>query len=269
MKRLIITGDDFGLSRKVNEAIEKAHRQGVLTAASLMVGASASLDAVDRARRLPSLKVGLHVVLVDGVPLSSRQEIPDLLDEKGLFSPHLVRAGINFFTRPEVRKQLKAEMEAQFGAFKKTGLYLDHVNTHHHMHLHPTLSSILLKVGKKYGMRAVRLPYEPLIPSWRASEKSLLQRGAVWLLLLPWVTLLKRRFRRARLRTNDFVFGMNDSGHMHLDFILRLVKFLPQGVTEIYFHPGDNINELEALTHPAMPQVLRDSQIQTISFSDL
>ena len=269
MKRLIITGDDFGLSLRVNEAIEEAHRQGILTAASLMVGASATLDAVDRAKRLPSLKVGLHVVLVDGVSVLSPREIPDLVDEKGLFPPHLMRAGINFFMRPEVKKQLEAEMDAQFGAFDKTGLNLDHVNTHHHMHLHPTISSILLKVGKKYGMRAMRLPYEPLISSWRASRKTFLKRLTTWLFLLPWITFLRKRLKHKNVHSNQFLFGMNDSSRMDLDLFLCFLQHLPQGVTEIYFHPGDNINELEALTHPAMPQVLRDSQIQTISFSDL
>ena len=269
MKSLIITGDDFGLSLKVNGAIEEAHRQGVLTTASLMVGASAAVDAVDRARRLPSLKVGLHVVLVDGVPLLSPQEIPDLVDEKDLFSPHLVRAGINFLMRPEVRKQLEAEMDAQFGAFEKTGLYLDHVNTHHHMHLHPTLSSILLKVGKKYGMRAVRLPYEPLILSWRASRKAFFQRLTTWLFLLPWITFLRKRLKHENIHSNQFIFGMNDSGRMHLDLFLRFLQHLPQGVTEIYFHPGENPEEIEALTSHKVKQALLASDIQPLTFSDL
>ena len=59
-KRLIVTADDFGLSREVNEAVEQAHREGILTAASLMVSAPAAADAVARARRLPSLRVGLQ-----------------------------------------------------------------------------------------------------------------------------------------------------------------------------------------------------------------
>jgi hopanoid biosynthesis associated protein HpnK len=269
MKSLIVTGDDFGLSLKVNEAIEEAHRQGVLTTASLMMGANATVDAVDRARRLPTLKVGLHLVLVDGVSLLSPREIPDLVDGKGLFPPHLMRAGINFFMRPEVKKQLEAEMDAQFGAFDKTGLNLDHVNTHHHMHLHPTLSSILLKVGKKYRMRAVRLPYEPLVPSWRASRKAFFKRLTTWLFLFPWITFLRERLKHENVHSNQFLFGINDSSRMDLDLFLCFLQHLPQGVTEIYFHPGDNINELEALTHPAIPPVLRDSQIQTISFSDL
>ena len=269
MKDLIITGDDFGLSQPVNEAVEEAHRHGLLNAASLMVGAEATKDAVERARRCPSLKIGLHLVLVDGSSILPAQMIPDLVNQAGEFSSHLVRAGFNFFSRPRVKRQLEAEIRAQFEAFRKTGLPLDHVNTHHHMHLHPTVSGLILKVGSEYGMRAMRLPYEPPLPSWRASGDGLLRRGAIRLLLLPWVSLLRRRFKRAGVHSNDFVFGMNDSGHLHPGLMLRFLRFLPPGVVEIYFHPGDSVNELEALMQPTLREALLASQIQTVSFTDL
>ena len=269
MKRLIISGDDFGLSPSVNEAIEEAHRQGTLTTASLMVGAKSAEDAVARARRLPMLKVGLHLVLVDGSPISPPQVIPHLVNRQGELSSHLFGTGINFFFGPRVRHELEAEIRAQFEAFRKTGLSLDHVNTHHHMHLHPTVASLILKIGRNYGMRAMRLPYEPSFASWRASRNGLLRRTGTWLLLSPWVSLLKKRLRRAGVHSNDFVFGMNDSGHMNLNLVLRFLGQLPPGVTEIYFHPGMDTKELEALTHRSMRQALVSSQTQTISFSDL
>ncbi len=270
MKILIITGDDFGFSQSVNEAIEEAHRRGYLTGASLMmVQGKATADAVDRARRLPSLKIGLHLVLADGSSILPSQMIPDLVDRRGKFSSHLVRAGFHFFFRPQVRRQLESEIKAQFEAFRKTGLPLDHVNTHHHMHLHPTVSALILKVGRDYGLQAMRLPYEPPLPSWRASRKGLLRRAGASLLLSPWVSLLKKRLMREGVYSNDFVFGMNDSGRLHLDLMLRFLKFLPAGVAEIYFHPGDNPNELEALVHPAVRRTLLASEIRAISFSDL
>jgi hopanoid biosynthesis associated protein HpnK len=269
VKRLIITADDFGLSQSVNEAVEEAHRQGFLTGASLMVGAEAATDAVERARRFPSLKIGLHLALVDGSSILPSQTIPDLVGRRGNFSSHLVRSGFNFFFRPRVKRQLEAEIRAQFEAFQKTGLPLDHVNTHHHMHLHPTVSGLVLKVGREYGMRAMRLPYEPPFPSWRASRNGLLRKAGTCLLLLPWVSLLKKRLKRAGVHSNDFVFGMNDSGRLDLDLMLRFLEVLPPGVAEIYFHPGDSANELEALSHPALREALRASQIQAISFSDL
>ncbi len=280
MKRLIVTGDDFGFSLSVNEAIEGAHRQGILTCASLMVGAKAAGDAVDRARRLSSLRVGLHLVLVDGAPILPPRAVPDLVTKKGEFSPHLARAGINFFFRKQARRQLEDEIRAQFQAFLDTGLQLDHVNSHHHMHLHPTILGIILRVGRDYGMGAVRFPYEPPLLSWRASRKQLFRKILLWLFLWPWLTLLKKRLERAQIRSNDFLFGLNDSGNIDVDLALQFLKCSPSGVTEIYFHPEisdihrteeDRFRqrEYEALINPKLPQTLLASGIQLITFRDL
>ena len=264
---------------EVNEAIEEAHRRGILTTASLMIGASEAADAIGRARRLPSLRVGLHLVVVDGPLVLPAGDHPDFWGTQG-DTLHLVRAGIRFFFSPKARRQLEAEIRAQFQAFKDTRLLLDHVNSHHHMHLHPTVFNILLKVGKEYGLRAVRLPYEPPIPSWQASRKALFRRLGVWIFLYPWITLLKSRLKGRNVCSNDFVFGMNDSGSMKLDLVLRLLKHLPDGVTEIYFHPtisrmdslkkgSDFEKELEALASPLVRQTILASGIQRVGFGDL
>ena len=283
MRKLIVTGDDFGLAVPVNEAIEEAHQRGILTTASLMVGAGSAADAVERARRLPTLKVGLHLVLVEGRPVLPPREIPDLVDGRGEFSADLVGAGINFFFRPGVRRQLEAEIRAQFQAFQNTGLSLDHVNAHNHMHLHPTVLGLVLKVGPEFGLKAVRVPYEPLLPSWRASGGALFPRAVAWLLTASWSKLLKARLRRADVRSNDFVFGLHDSGKMDAELVLRFLRHLPQGVTEMYFHPATrrcpetdltmsdyhHQREFETLTSPAVREAVLASGAQRVAFSDL
>jgi hopanoid biosynthesis associated protein HpnK len=285
LKGLIITGDDFGLSLPVNEAIEEAHRRGILTSASLMVGAKAASDAVNRAGRLPSLRVGLHMVLVDGRPVLPPEAIPDLVDRRGEFSSNLPKAGLNFFLRHEIRRQMEAEIRAQFREFGKTGLPLDHVNAHHHMHLHPTVGRLILKVGSKHGVRAMRLPYEPPLRSWHATRKAPFQKMAGWLLLYPWITILRKELRQRDILSNDFLFGFYDSGNIRLDSVLCLLSLLPEGITEICFHPttgrcrcpGRELNqddsytetELEALTNPSLLQALEAYGIQLMSFCDL
>ncbi len=283
MRKLIVTGDDFGLAVPVNEAIEEAHRRGILTTASLMVGAGSAGDAIARARRLPTLKVGLHLVLVEGRPVLPASEIPGLVDDKGEFSTHLVGAGVNFFFRQGVRRQLEAEVRAQFKAFAETGLTLDHVNAHNHMHLHPTVLGLILKVGREFGLRAIRLPYEPFLVSWKASRKAFFSRLAGWLFLAPWCGLLKERLRRAGMRSNDFVFGLHDSGNMDADLVIRLLKELPDGITEIYCHPATrrcpeldrtmsgyhHRDEFETLISPAVYERLMASGAQRIAFADL
>ena len=104
MKKLVVTGDDFGLAEPVNEAIVEAHRRGILTAASLMVGAGAAHDAVRRARGVPSLRVGLHLVVVEGRPVLPPEQVPDLVDKDGWFSRHLVRSGFRYYFNPSVRR---------------------------------------------------------------------------------------------------------------------------------------------------------------------
>ncbi|PYV41692.1 MAG: hypothetical protein DMG09_04140 [Acidobacteria bacterium] len=283
MKRLIVTGDDFGLAEPVNEAIEEAHVNGILTTASLMVGAPASRDAVARAKRIPSLRVGLHLVLVEGKPVLPSASIPALVDKNGEFSTRLAEAGFRFFLLPGVRRQLEAEIRAQFQAYRTTGLPLDHANGHNHMHLHPTVLSLVLKVGREFGLAAVRVPYEPPLRSWRMSRRFLVSRLAASLSLTPWTGLMRTRLRRQKLRCNDFVFGMFDTGAMTTEQTLRVIGRLPDGVTEIYFHPATrrcpeidrampeyrHEQELAALTSPLVKEALQAANIERISFGDL
>src|SRR5262245_27657636 len=106
MRRLIVTADDFGAAPEVNEAVEEGWRNGVLSAASLMTGAPAALEAVAIARSNPGLRVGLHLVLVDGAPVSAPEAVPDLVNEAGLFRTDMIRAGTAMFFLPHVRRQL-------------------------------------------------------------------------------------------------------------------------------------------------------------------
>ena len=144
----IITADDFGLHPAVNEAVESAHRAGVLTTASLMVAAPAAQDAAQRARALPGLHVGLHLTLADGCSVLPQRQIPDLVDSHDRFHDNMVSAGWRFFASPRVRAQLAAEIRAQFAAFAQLGLSLDHLDAHKHFHLHPTVLSLALRIGR-------------------------------------------------------------------------------------------------------------------------
>src|SRR5439155_527075 len=81
----------------------------------------------------------------------------------------------------------------------------------------------------------VRVPYEPLLQSWRASGTAFFSRLALWLFMTPWNKLLKARLRRAGVRSNEYVFGLNDSGQMDVYLVLRMLRHLPDGVTEMYF----------------------------------
>ena len=200
-----------------------------------MVGAPAVADAVARARRLPSLRVGLHVVLVDGTPLLPPERIPDLVTAEGRFRDDMAVAGINFL-RPAVRRQLAAEIRAQFAAFRATGLPLDHANAHKHFHLHPTVAGLIAAIGREFGLTAMRLPREPGDVLRRADPEAPGRPAAR--LLGPWTALLRWRLRRAGLATNDHVFGITWTGAMTEARLLALLPHLPPGVSELYCHPA-------------------------------
>ncbi|HEY1725629.1 MAG TPA: hopanoid biosynthesis-associated protein HpnK [Steroidobacteraceae bacterium] len=231
---LIVTADDFGQHEAVNEAVVQASREGILSAASLMVGAPASADAIRRARALPALRVGLHLVLVDGAPLLPPAEVALLLRADGRFDERMGLAGARYFLSARARRQLRAEIRAQFRAFAATGLRLDHVNAHKHFHLHPTLLDLILQVGRDFGLRAVRYPYEPAALRWQASVRERLSAMA----LLPWLRLMRARLRRAGVAHNDQLFGIGYSGQIDQLVLERALQSLPSGVTEIYLHPA-------------------------------
>ena len=226
-----------------------------------MVGAPAAPDAVARARRLPSLRVGLHVVLVDGRPVLPAASLPDLVDGTGRFRADMVRMGVDIFLRAKVRRQLASEITAQFDAYRATGLPLDHVNAHKHFHLHPTVAGQILDIGARYGMNAVRVPAEPTDVLARVEPQT---SHPPALLTAPWTALLRARVRRRGIAAPDRVFGLAWSGAMTESRIAGLLSQLAEGITEIYAHPATSAgfeganpayryaDELAALTSPAI-----------------
>lgn len=193
-----------------------------------MVAGPAAADAVRRARALPDLRVGLHLVVIEGPAL-----LPDSAPS-GQFGSDQLQLGIDYFFRPSARRRLRAEILAQYQAFAATGLRLDHANAHKHMHLHPTVGAMLIDTGLAFGLQALRVPAEPpslmracgLVPPPSARA------------LYHWCALLRRQGRHAGLRMNDWTLGLAWSGRMTADKLLLAAPHLPAGLGEIYFHPA-------------------------------
>ena len=275
VKQLIVCADDFGRDIAVNEAVEQAHRDGILTVTSLMVGEPAVADAVARAKRLPGLGVGLHLVLADGAPVLPVADVPALVGADGTFDPNMVRAGFRFYFSPAARRQLAAEIRAQFAAFAATGLPLDHVNGHKHVHLHPTVARLVVEIGRDYGIRAVRLPWEPGAPLRHAAPDERMTVRA-W---SPVTASLRKRLDRASLARNDQVFGLTWSGAMTEERLLALLPRLPDGVSEIYAHPAvgavsfapgyRHAEELAALLSPRVRALVAALGLRLVRYADL
>ena len=274
---VIVTADDFGTSLAVNEAVGQAYRHGILTCASLMVTGAAVEDAVARARTMPGLGVGLHLVLVEGRPALPPEQVPDLVDSSGHFRANMLRAALSIALLSRVRRQLHAEVEAQFAAFAATGLALDHVNAHKHFQLHPVIASAMLAAGKRHGMTAARVPIEPrrILAAIEPDHPPRRDPAGG-----PWAHLLRRRLRRAGILVPDRVFGLAWSGAMDARRLRALIAALPDGVSEIYLHPATSDDwpghapgyayreELAALTDPTVIGAC-EARATRVRFADL
>jgi chitin disaccharide deacetylase len=280
MKRLIVTADDFGRCLPINDAVEDAHRNGILTAASLMVTGSAVDDAVLRARRLPGLAVGLHITLVDGTPALPAAQVPDLVDAGGQFTQRLTALGVRIYFDRSVRAQVAAELRAQFERYRATGLALGHVDAHHHYHLHPTVFDIMLELAVEFGAPAIRIPWEAPLASWRARREGAARRLANGLFHLGRARRMRRRIAAAGLIANDRVFGVNDSGAMDTERLGQFLAALPDGLNEVYGHPATRgwsdrpmpgtyrcVDEYRALVAPETRALVERHRIVLTSFA--
>jgi hopanoid biosynthesis associated protein HpnK len=269
--RLVVNADDFGLSRDVNAAVIRAHTEGVLTTASLMVNEEGFEEAAELARSHLRLGVGLHLSLVCGHSALAQSEIPNLVDARQRFPECPVSAGMKFFFDPRCRQQLEREVAAQFQKFHATGLVLDHVNGHLHFHLHPAVFSIVMSNAARWNVRHVRLTRDPFWLNTRLA-------GGRWGYRISHAaifTLLSLRARgalaRAHIRHTGRVYGLLQHGQVDESFVLGLIERLPEGDSELYSHPSltQFRHELDALLSAKVKATIAARGIELIRYQDL
>ncbi len=283
-RRLIVAADDFGLSAGVNAGILRAHRQGILTETSLMVRGAAVAEAVAMAHATPTLGVGLHLTLLQGHCAAPPADVPVLAGGDGRFSDAPVLTGMRYFFTPGARAQLRREIAAQLDAFLATGLPLSHVDGHLTIHMHPLALAALLDLAPRYGIRAVRLPREPLAAALRWDRRHAARKcfeAAAFGALSGWA---RPRLARAGLRHPQRMYGMHQTGQMTEAYLLHLIASLPPGTSELYGHPAETVDdearrwrpadyrsdaELAALCSPRVRAAIDAAGIELIRYRDL
>jgi len=248
-RRLIVNADDFGRSSSINEAVIRAHRQGILTTASLMVNEPAFEEAVAMAREHPRLGVGLHLFLSD--------------------SP--VAAGFRFFFKPGMRPRLKADIRAQLERFVGTGLPLDHVNSHHHLHMHPSVVGIVLECMRELKIVRARLTREPAWINIRNISGRRFRHLAHALIYVILARRAQRGFRRDGIRYPRYVFGLMQNYAVDESYLQRLLPALPEGDSELYSHPSMDTyrHEFDALVSARVRELVQRLGIRLIRYQDL
>jgi hopanoid biosynthesis associated protein HpnK len=232
--RLILSADDFGAAPDVNEGILRAAREGLLRHASLMVTGDRAEEAVRRARaEAPALSLGLHAVLCAGRP-ALEASVRGGLAPGGRFPDDPVLCGLRYFLRPSLSPLLEAELRAQFERFLAWGLPPSHVDSHANVHAHPVLFPLLARLAREYGFRRIRLPGGELSAALAYGEG-----GAALADAAVFGTLRAALKGKAPgLELPDGTWGVLRSGRMDEGYFLHLLRRLPEGTTEVYFHPS-------------------------------
>jgi len=282
MKRIIINADDFGLSPCVNEGIVRAHREGILTSATIMANMPGFDQAVDLARANPKLGVGLHLNIVRGRPIVSPGLVTSLVGNDGRFPASAAAVAAKLFARQVKPQQLERELRAQVDKALEAGLRLSHFDSEKNIHILPPFFKVVIRLARDYGIRKVRFirefrPSRALGQSLKAAVLSL--AGAV----------SARRARRAGLVFTDRFYGISKSGRMTAEALRDILSRHRDGSAEIMVHPGYvrqelldleplvgryYINacrelELEALCDPSLKEAVRSRAIRLINFHEL
>lgn len=248
--RLIINADDFGLTPGINRSIAELHVAGVLTSATLMATGPAFDDAVAIARSNPSLGVGCHVVLTDGVPASPPEAIPSLLGPDGkTFRPSLLDF-VQALLRGKIREaDIEREAQAQIDKLQRAGITITHADTHKHSHLFPAVTRPLLRVLDRAGIKAIRNPFEP------AFTRNLPHAGFKRGLQVSLLNRLRPSFERHSqigdniVHTTDGTVGISATGNLNTSTLSEILAVMPpSGTFELVCHPGYNDHDLDRVT---------------------
>lgn len=177
----IFNADDFGISRGVNEAIVRAHKEGILNSASIMINQKYAKEAIDLAKLMPDLEVGLHINLTNEEPAANPAEIPLLADENGKLKNGFVNLLLLSLLHPKkLAAQAEIEIRAQIKKYLQSGLKLTHLDSHRHVHLIPVIFKVVRKLQKEFGAERIRVMNENAINTIRQNKaKSYLFDGGI------------------------------------------------------------------------------------------
>ena len=260
--RLIVNADDFGFTSDVNEGIVEVHRNGILTATTLMANGGAFDHAVALARETPSLDVGCHLVLVQGQSVADpSRALPGTVAE-------LARALL------QGKLPVYDELLAQVRKIVRAGIRPTHIDTHKHTHLLPPVLDAVARLGHEFRIPWIRRPFDFGIDRGARIMKSAVAVG---------MRVTGPGFARALadLKTTDHFAGFQITGTMGEASLIATLERLPEGLTEFMCHPGklgpelraaktrlkeSRAIELAALTSPAVRTVIERRRIELVNY---
>jgi hopanoid biosynthesis associated protein HpnK len=278
-KAVIFTADDFGASPEVNAGIIRAHRDGVLSGTSLMVAAPARDQAAAAARELPTLDVGLHLVVCKGRSALPAARMAGVVDPAGRFAENPVLAGMRYFFNRGLRAKLADECRAQIESHLERVGYLKHIDGHLNFHVHPVIADILLELAVEYHVPFIRLPREPVFTTLGLARDNASRKLVEAVIFRALSARTRRRMVERGIKSTDWLFGLHQSGNLSERYVLGVIARLRAGTTEVYFHPAADVggtpppaeaqSEVEILTSPALKAALAAADARVTNFAEL
>jgi len=280
-RRIIINADDFGLCEGVNEAVAQAHSEGVLTSATIMANMPAASEAVKIAKEMPTLGVGVHLNLTEGPPVSEEACVERLIDADGRFACSPIRLSLLSLAGHRIRNAIRAELAAQIQWLIDRGLKPTHLDSHEHIHAIPALFSIVYQLAGRFGIRAVRWPFEPEELSrtpWPLTSED----GRAKALKVRIMAKINRVQNKDFLK-NDILFGLAHTGKIDVNFFKAIALYNSAATAEIMTHPGIDDGpdtnesrlqhhrrvELEALCSDKTKQYFKDAKVRLVHYGQI
>lgn len=248
-RRLIVNADDFGLTPGINRAIAELYDAGAVSSATLMAAGPAFAEAVALARERPGLGVGCHVVLTDGLPVSSPRSIPSLMARNG----RSLRPGLVGFVAALLSNQIdpmdiEREAVAQIRRLQDAGIAVTHVDAHKHTHVFPRVLRPLLRAAARTGVQGIRNAFEQ--PWAFPLSNGTTARTSQIRLIQPLERAFHRELKRSfgPVHTTQGTIGVSATGNLDEPTLRSLLKALPEGTWELVCHPGYRDASLDGIT---------------------
>ncbi len=217
-RQILFIADDFGMSPEINAAIVRAHRRGALHGACLMMGQPGTADAIARASDNPSLQIGWHLHLNDSKPLTV---------DAWPWGRSPAAAGLAIGLMPRMRRLARREIDAQWEAFRQTGLPCRFINTHHNLHVHP--------VVRRQLVRLIPLDFSGWV-RWGTPRFFAKGSGPRGYRVLDRIFLQPHR-GRLPWRVSSTLWGIDRVFGMDAAEVQRVLPGLGAGLHEFVFHP--------------------------------
>ncbi|MGD1043336.1 MAG: ChbG/HpnK family deacetylase [Sedimentisphaerales bacterium] len=279
--RLIINADDFGLCESVNKGIVEAHTKGVLTSTTIMANMPAANQAVELAKNLPTLGVGVHLNLTAGKPICQDNTVKLILDSQGHFALSPGKLALASLITGKVRTAIEAELASQIQWLIDKGIKPTHLDSHKHIHSFPTIFPIVCRLAKRFGISAIRYTFEPKQVSqlpWPVTDRESRKRAS----LVRTMAKINRWQNPSFFKT-DALLGVNHVGTINIVFMRAVSLYNTASTAELMTHPGYIYDldatrtrlvkqrevELEALCSEKTKKFFKDAGIKLIHYGQL